>query len=83
MTFETLQDQNELLRAKLCHQRDVAETFRYIGSDLADDIGEVLSRVESALNRENPKVTTALGQLDIIRVLLEQVAPKLAKECAL
>ncbi len=79
-TAEQLQDENEVLRAKLCHQRDETNVFRHIASDLADDIGEVLCRVESALNRETPKVEAALGQLDIIRVLLEQVAPKLANK---
>jgi len=75
-TIEQLQDDNALLRAKLTHQRDETNKYRYIVSGLADDIGEVLSRVESALGREKPKVDAALGQLDVIRSLLEQAAKK-------
>lgn len=76
-TLETLADENELLRAKLTHQRDDANVFRYIASDLIDDIAEVLCRAESALDREKPKIEAALGQLDIIRSALEQAALKL------
>lgn len=79
-TLEQLQDDNDLLRAQLTHQRDETNKYRHIASGLADDIGEVLRRVESALDREKPKVDTALGQLDVIRSLLEQAAHKLTNK---